>query len=220
MAPTTGNPHVTKHTHTHTQHHRTHFFSSHLEGVNRRLGSGAAVRGMTSTSFVNQWFSSGKGSTSKCGNLPARLAGSAGLGAERAGARAPCRVQRAWPGHAASPTQPAHPRTHADAIDHCHLVPGQHNLLIVVVIIHRPQELHAMRGWGEWGCHSPGPTSSSRQALPQALPSGALGSPLCPLAPLTLSTLRRSPWHSSRHLPWQSRSAPAKGPACPSAPSS
>ena len=32
----------------------THFFSSHLDGMKRRLGSGAALSGITSTSRVNQ----------------------------------------------------------------------------------------------------------------------------------------------------------------------
>ena len=33
---------------------KTHFFSSHLDGMKRRLGSGAADSGITSTSRVNQ----------------------------------------------------------------------------------------------------------------------------------------------------------------------
>ena len=32
----------------------THFFSSHLDGMKRRLGSGAPLSGITSTSRVNQ----------------------------------------------------------------------------------------------------------------------------------------------------------------------
>ena len=53
---------------------RTTARSSHLDGMNRRLGSGAAFRGWMETSRENQSASGSKASTPTCGNRPDRMA--------------------------------------------------------------------------------------------------------------------------------------------------
>ena len=53
---------------------RAHFFSSHLEGMKRRLGSGASLMGWISTSRVNQSTSGSYGFTcARTRSLPGHL---------------------------------------------------------------------------------------------------------------------------------------------------